>query len=283
MSADRRAGTPELNPTASAPIFEKGEPLEWGWEKFGTTDWILTGVSMGLAVSSYALRGVEAKRQGGVLLDEEARDIVRLPTLQQRQIARDVSDVLLSLRNAFPFLVDSLIITYWHRTSGEAAWQMALIDLQTIAVTAAIQGLTSALAARERPYGRDCGWELNIDSVDCENFNRNTSFFSGHASLAFTLAGLVCTHHTLLPINVAPFSYLLPCSGTMPAAPPLSLPRMLGDMHYLSDVVTGAAVGILVGFGVPWLLHYRNEASDGTDLSIQIVPSQNGASLVGTF
>ena len=30
----------------------------------------------------------------------------------------------------FADLIDSLIITYWHRGSSKAAWQMALIDLQ---------------------------------------------------------------------------------------------------------------------------------------------------------
>ena len=33
--------------------------------------------------------------------------------------------------------------------------------------------------------------------------------------------------------------------------------RVVADRHYASDVVVGAGIGFGVGYGLPWLLHYR--------------------------
>jgi membrane-associated phospholipid phosphatase len=60
--------------------------------------------------------------------------------------------------------------------------------------------------------------------------------------------------------------------------------RVVGDMHYASDVITGAIVGSLVGYGVP-LLHYaRRDLGLRTGaVRLQLVPSAGGAGVVGTF
>ena len=39
-----------------------------------------------------------------------------------------------------------------------------------------------------------------------------------------------------------------------------ALARVLGGKHHLSDVVVGAGVGTLIGYGVPWL-HRRGGAA----------------------
>ena len=61
--------------------------------------------------------------------------------------------------------------------------------------------------------------------------------------------------------------------------------RVVGDVHYASDVIGGALVGTLIGYGVPWL-HYRHPQL-GTlqtgGLRMQIVPSPFGAGVVGQF
>jgi membrane-associated phospholipid phosphatase len=60
----------------------------------------------------------------------------------------------------------------------------------------------------------------------------------------------------------------------------------VSDVHYTSDVAAGAAWGSLVGFGLPWLLHYREpgparRAEPG--LSLHLVPVGAGAGLGGSF
>jgi membrane-associated phospholipid phosphatase len=61
--------------------------------------------------------------------------------------------------------------------------------------------------------------------------------------------------------------------------------RVLGDEHWASDVITGALVGTIIGYGVP-LLHYRHHDIGRVDVAgmkLQLVPFGSGASLVGTF
>ncbi|MBC7018165.1 hypothetical protein, partial [Salmonella enterica] len=82
---------------------------------------------------------------------------LRLPTSEGRYIARDASDVILSLEATWPFFVDALVATWWYRGSPDAAAQMALVDGEALAVVTAIQGVTNTLVSRERPYGRTCG------------------------------------------------------------------------------------------------------------------------------
>lgn len=270
--------SPLVEATASAPIFQRGEPLIWFWPHFDTTDYVITGAAAAIGGASYALQ-LSSGRRASVLLDDQARDQLRLPRLNQRFLARDVSDVLLSLMTAYPILVDALVISWWHRASPEAAAEMVLIDAQAVALTVALQGMSAALVGRERPYGDACGNELPEATRDCEGYNRYRSFFSGHTALSFTVAGLVCSHHANLPINGDPISDLVPCVGALAAATAVGTLRMAGDMHYLSDVLVGAAIGALSGFGVPWLFHYRHEL----ELEVRLVPTPSGLAVTGVF
>lgn len=270
--------SPLLEATETAPIFQRGTPLVWLWPTFDTADYVIAGVAVAAFGTSYAFEPPSSRRTS-ILIDDEVREALRLGTLNQRFEARDASDVLLTLLTAYPFLVDALTITWWHRASPEAAAQMVLIDLQALALTLGLQGLTAAFVGRERPFGDTCGGEIPEATRDCEAYTRNRSFFSGHTSTAFTIAGLVCSHHAHLPINGDPVSDLVPCVGALTAAAVVGTLRMAGDMHYLSDVVVGAIVGSLSGFGVPWLLHYRHES----DIDVRLLPTPGGLALTGTF
>jgi membrane-associated phospholipid phosphatase len=64
----------------------------------------------------------------------------------------------------------------------------------------------------------------------------------------------------------------------------------VSDVHYASDVLLGATIGTLVGYGVP-LLHYRlgnpsttrQGAAQPPGLQMTLVPSPNGIGVAGTF
>ncbi len=61
--------------------------------------------------------------------------------------------------------------------------------------------------------------------------------------------------------------------------------RVAGDVHYASDILTGALMGTVVGWGVP-LLHFRRP-NVGTittgGMKMRLVPQALGAGVVGTF
>jgi membrane-associated phospholipid phosphatase len=152
-----------------------------------------------------------------------------------------------------------------------------------MAIAAAFQGAANFLGGRERPYGVDCGTAISGNTIDCQSPSRYRSFFSGHSALSFTSAGLICAHHLALDLfeNAADPAM---CATAFVAAGAIATLRMVGDMHYLSDVLTGAVVGTAVGLGIPLLHHYRRaEPSSASGLRLQIVPSWGGAQLVGTF
>ena len=164
----------------------------------------------------------------------------------------------------------------------KSAKQMVYVDLEALAVSGALQGVTNVLVSRERPYGRTCGGELSASDSDCASSGRYRSFFSGHTTYAFTAASLVCVHHIESELWGPPWDALSCAAGYAVAATTASL-RVASDMHYASDVLTGAVVGTLVGYGVP-LLHYRAARSSRPgEFSWWVAPAAGGVSIAGAF
>lgn len=281
VSAPPALALPERAPEALP------DPLVWSprWARAGLPNYVLTGAAATLSLVFAITPPIQAQPSTRLGLDESARASLRLQEIEERYIVRDASDVTLSLLVTYPFFVDALIAAQWYRASPDAAFEMAVIDAEALAITAAIQGVTNTLAARERPFGRDCGGALPADLNDCVSSMRYRSFFSGHSSLAFTSAALICSHHLRLDLFGGGAVELATCGVAMGTAAATALFRVMADQHYLSDVLTGAAVGTIVGFLVP-ALHYG--FADGTSfgqqsVELRLLPTSNGLSVVGSF
>jgi membrane-associated phospholipid phosphatase len=80
---------------------------------------------------------------------------------------------------------------------------------------------------------------------------RNVSFFSGHSSLAFSLAVSAGTVSSMRGYRLAPLVWAV----GLPIAAFTAYSRIAADAHYLSDVVVGSVVGAGVGFVVPYVFH----------------------------
>jgi membrane-associated phospholipid phosphatase len=261
------------------------QPLEWRWARFTTADLIVTAAagSITLAASIISPRGAHVS--GPILFDRSARRLLRANNLQTRFIFRDASDVGLSLLATWPFFADALASAWWYRGSRDVAEQMALVNLQTLAISGALQGMVNVLVSRERPYGGSCGSrELPDDAIDCEGSTHYRSFFSGHSAFSFTSAALICVDHATHELIGAPWGALSCAAGYAVAATTATF-RVVSDVHYASDVLAGALIGTLVGYGIP-MLHYRR-VNVGTvqtgSLRLQLVPTPFGVGAVGTF
>jgi membrane-associated phospholipid phosphatase len=293
-SLDPLAPTPSfpvVGPTIPIPLprTRGGEPLYWdtAWRRSNELDYTLIAVASVSTLLTAIVKPISRPWRGGILFDEDARKL-RLDSYDQQATARDTSDVLVALSATYPFLIDSMVTAWWYRGNKQVAREMAVIDLETLAVTAAVQGLFSVVATRERPYGRTCGDGLPNESLDCITFGRYRSYFSGHTSLSFASASLVCTHHLNLKLFANGLADGLACVTAFAAAAATGTLRVVGDQHYASDVISGAIVGTGIGLGLPWLLHYRRgsgttEARAPGGFRMQIVPTTSGASAVGTF
>ena len=277
--------------TTPSPVISLDTPsglpmIEWRWRRFSALDYGvgLAGGALTLAMAIVVPLPTHAI-QGPVLFDTSVRNALRAPGLQVRYTYRDFSDVGVSLAVTWPFFADALTTAWWYRGSRDTAEQMALIDLEALAVIGAVQGATNVLVSRERPYGADCGnGELPNQADDCVGATRYRSFFSGHTAFSFTGAALICVHHLKHELIGAPWD-AVSCAGGYAVAATTSLFRMVADMHYATDVLTGALAGTLVGYGVP-LLHYAfpvPRGSAGGHVQLTLAPSPGGASLLGVF
>jgi membrane-associated phospholipid phosphatase len=292
-ASSARADPPPRVPTPS-PVVLAGrptprdapiEPLVWRGHRFSTLDYFITGASAAITLSAAIVQPrAQHSLSGGILFDEGARDLLRVKRLQNRYVFRDASDVGLSLAVTWPFFADALTTAWWYRGSRDVAQEMALIDLETLAISGAVQGATNVMVSRERPYGRNCGTStLPSDAVDCEGAVHYRSFFSGHSSFSFTSAALICIHHFENDLLGAPWD-ALSCVGGYAVAGTTATFRVVSDLHYASDILTGALVGTLVGYGVP-LLHYRraHATSARSGLRLSLVPAAGGVGVLGIF
>jgi len=227
--------------------------------------------------------------------DETFRDAFRLSSPGQRRTAANVSDVLVAALWLYEAVVDPFIVAWAVHGQSATGAQMFLIDAEVQTITAALQGVVAAIVGRERPLSRDCddpAETLGRESGVCSGNDRHRSFFSGHTSQAFAAAGAQCMHHLHLPLygSLTPF---VPCAASFAVAAMAGGLRIMADRHYMSDVLTGATVGTLVGVLVPWLLHYRHRApsdDERTDelsarnpFQMFVVPTGLGAAVVGVY
>jgi undecaprenyl-diphosphatase len=129
-----------------------------------------------------------------------------------------------------------LFLLWWR---GDAFWkQWALVLFAGIALLAVIVMSIKFTVRRRRPEGEWGGIYRNTDPH---------SFPSGHAARAFLIASLA------LGLGPAWLAVLL-CIW----APLVSLARVSMGVHFVSDIVAGAILGIIVGLislqGVPAFL-----------------------------
>jgi membrane-associated phospholipid phosphatase len=97
-------------------------------------------------------------------------------------------------------------------------------------------------------------------------------------------AGLICVHHEKLDLFGGAGDHIA-CVTAYAGAAATATMRVMGDMHYVSDIAVGASVGTLVGLAVP-LLHYRRvnlAPAPKTAVDWTLIPVGAGLGVGGTF
>ena len=264
--------------------------LAWhpGWPSVGLGEYVIIATAAASIAITSVIGPVGKTRRGGILVDEDVRDSLRLHSFDSRRRARETSDVMLTLSSGYPLLMDALLVAGWHHDRPDVAWNMAVIDLETMAVVASLQRLMNIVVHRERPFGRLCGTELDAKSRDCDTNDRFYSTFSGHASQTFTRAALTCSHHANLPLYGGGPVEALPCVAGFTLATLTGALRIASDRHYLSDVLLGATVGTTAGFVIPWFYYGHSRPGDGSGRGSQgwsatVVPTPTGLLVQGAF
>lgn len=261
------------------------ERLRWNedWPQFRPVEYVATGVVGIGAIAMYFTIPAQAHPRwiGGILFDDAVRNALRVHSASALQAVWKLADGLDVTLAVLAVGVDSLAVPAL-RGAPDVSLQLGLMDAEAYALSSAVGiGLYDSVG-RARPSYEDC--QKTPTFVGC-NVSPTASFPSGHTVEGFTAAGVSCANHLHLPLYGSGFWDALACGRDVALATTEGVLRIVGDRHYATDVLTGAAIGFGFGYAVPTLLHYAVPWG-GREVSWTIAPSSGpnpGLSVAGVF
>lgn len=237
---------------------DAAEPFDWQpeWHSSSWTDALLAGsMFAGGAGIQFGIGAPETPRwEGPILADDFARDGLTAESDEGLERASMASDVLLGGLVAAPLLLQPGL-AYFQHDNEEAATNVAMMNAQSLGMTFLSTVALKHLVGRERPGKGQC--YDDPDAPGCAE-REALSFPSGHTSMAFSGAALMC-------LNTEQFSPFgggwdkAACYGSLGAAAGVGALRIASNSHYLSDVAIGAGLGLLTGYVIPKMLFFGDE------------------------
>jgi membrane-associated phospholipid phosphatase len=222
----------------------------------------LGGAGIAAAGAAFVLeRSIPALRQEEIdgLLRGSVNPFDRHATYHYSPTIDNISDFLNYCILAAPLalLTDKDI----RRTTAE----FSVMYAEVVAFSYALPTLGKTLVKRPRPftYNPDAPAEQKLLA------DARASFFSRHTTFAFASACFMSTVYG----TYNPGSKLRPYlwAGSLTAAAVVGDLRFEAGAHFLTDVITGALVGSVIGLGVPYLHKSKN-----TGARVSLYPSSNG-------
>jgi len=279
--------------TPQFPLGRSG--LHWHdhWRQAGVREYVTISALVGgtVAVRYLVPATTGPSWKGPILFDSAARDLLRIDSARGRKTAAAISDSLFAWEVIHPTVIDPLLFAWWRRESPFVAWQMMLIDAQAYALTMFMSDLVKRATARERPWVTtgDCAQDPN--GQECGTGGRYRSFYSGHAAVTATGAGLICAHHTQLSLYQNDVLDKGTCALAIAGTAVTGALRIASDNHWASDVLVGHLMGYTSGYLLPTLLYYKEFRTEPHDHPVPAVyatvpmisPSSAGISVLGAF
>jgi membrane-associated phospholipid phosphatase len=233
--------------------------LHWHdhWRHVGLPEYILTPTLF--AVAGVFGLGVLPQKDspswtGPILFDAWARIHLALKSSSGRKTAGALSDAFLFTTIGQTTVLDNLVVAWAVRQNPEVAWQMLVINSQAYALTLALNSATKYLTGRERPAAERC--TPGSTGAYCSGSSRIQSFYSGHAAVTATGAGLVCAHHTQLNLYTSPIADTAACATSVALSLATATARISAEDHWASDVIVGELAGFASGYVLPTLIYY---------------------------
>jgi membrane-associated phospholipid phosphatase len=129
-----------------------------------------------------------------------------------------------------------------------------MIMAESTFMALAVNNVAKIAFQRQRPYAHAAS--MSEEGLTSSSHSDNLSFFSGHTTLAFSMAVSAGTIASMRDYKLAPVIW----GVGLTSAAATGYFRIAADKHYMSDVLVGAAVGTLFGFGVPYFMHGKDSA-----------------------
>src|SRR4051812_21070919 len=160
----------------------------------------------------------------------------------------------------------------------------ALIVTESTVVAGVLNQIVKFGFARERPFVHFLPRAPNaVRQLTDSPSDDNLSFYSGHTTLAFTVATASGTVASMRGYRLAPVVW---ASG-LTVASTVAYLRIAADKHYFSDVITAVVIGSIVGVGVPLIFHSPEDAASpapGTAAQALTLPKvRTACSVAGRF
>ncbi len=231
------------------------------YEVGSRTDWAITGSALALSALPYLFESSVIKPRCPCPPEE-------VPGWERGVIGNNSDGALLFTDVGLTLAVGLPVLFNWielHRNLKGIFWEDMFVYLQVLAINGALVSLTKALVQRPLPRS------YSGDPAFVNSAQGYRSFYSGHASVVTAaLTATAWTVHWRHGRSAWPW-LILAGAGTAVAAG-----RVLGGVHFPSDVVVGFVTGAAIGTVVP-LLHRRNQTSESNHAWV-LVPTEGGAS-----
>lgn len=256
------------------------------WRRSAWPDYALTGVGFAVGATLELIEPAsEPHWRGPILFDRAMRNTMVAGSSSGRNRAALISDLALWGSIGHVVLDATLVSMVAHR-SPELGYEMLWMDAEAYAMTMLLNSVAKRLAARERPDTEACQQSSDYDRR-CSSAGKYESFYSGHAALSATSAGLLCAHHQHLDLYGGAWDGLA-CASAIAVTSVTGGLRIVADRHWGSDVLVGHVIGFATGYFLPTLLHYRPTPPPPTSsarfgLFPQLEPAGGGLQLVGVF
>lgn len=251
-----------FSPTARADEAASLEPepprrLVWRYPEFRAWEFVAaSAVTAGNISLEVLYQGQPNERfTSPILADARAREWLRADTKAGQLRADAISDYLWH-GSTYYTIVDGLLTPLVSdRFNAQVALQLTLLNWQAMGAAGLVARLTHVSVGRRRPMLQGCSDDPN-DPNPCRF--EGASFIAGHTIMSSTNAGLACAAHLNLPLYGDGIANHLVCPLMVTNALAVGTLRIVADKHWLSDTVPAWLLGGGIGFGLPYLLHYRH-------------------------
>jgi membrane-associated phospholipid phosphatase len=246
-------------------------PRRWDGKTSHSTPWdySLAGVGVASIVAQEVfLQPIRPplRWDGPILFDKAVRAALRTDAIASTE--EDVSWVLWGLQLGYPVLVDVPLV--WARHDPRLAKDLFWQDAVTLTLAGGFDLGLRDIVGRARPHTYDClaqgGGQHCLDQVESTR-----SFPGGHMINATAASVLTCTQHVYNRLYGGPWDGLT-CALTLTSDVTLGVLRIMSDNHWPTDQVAGAILGALIGWGVPYVMHYHHPGPDTAGDGAPAVP-----------
>jgi membrane-associated phospholipid phosphatase len=238
---------------------QSGESFPYALDPVKDTAWIAGG--LGIFGASLYLDGVKGPANPAVPDKAKIPFFDALYTTSHNAALGTAADVLVIAFAAAPAVALPGLNTEEMLTVGTMYGE-------TLGLAYGLDEAIKSLVFRDRPYAYSSPPPSDLGSLDI-----GSSFPSRHATLAFAsavFAGSVFDElHPDSPYRAAVWA------GVLGVATLIASLRVVSGDHFVSDVAAGAALGALIGFGVPYLhkVGAGSGASGARGLSLSPAPA----------